>query len=166
MGLRERLPASSARFARFLLAGGFTSLVQLVTTTLLLHVADLPVQPAVAIAYVVTITTHFTLQRFFVFAGQGTFALSPAGQLRRYAAVAAVQYPLTAGLVAVFVWAGLPDLGAVVLTMLLVTPVTFVVMRTKLFHAAAGDEPEPESPYDPGSLAPSAKPPFRSSDRP
>jgi putative flippase GtrA len=150
MALQARLPASTvrfarlarfARFARFLVAGGFTALVQLVTTTLLLHVANLPVQPAVAIAYLVTITTHFTLQRFFVFAGQGTFALSTGGQIRRYAAVAGTQYPLTAALVALFVWLGLPDLGAVVLTMLLVTPTTFILMRTKLFHVAAGDEP-------------------------
>lgn len=138
--LGRSLPPWVARFARFVVAGGFTSLVQLTATAVLLHVVNLPVQPAVALAYLITITTHFTLQRFFVFAGQGEFALSPGAQLRRYAAVAGCQYPLTAGLVALFVALGLPDLGAVVCTMAIVTPMTFFIMRTKLFHAAAGDE--------------------------
>jgi putative flippase GtrA len=133
--------STAGRFLRFLIAGGLTTVVNFGTTALLLKVAGLPVQPSVALAYLVTITTHFTLQRFFVFAGQGAFALTPGAQVRRYLAVAAVQYPLTAGLVALFVAAGLPDLGAVACTQVIVTPVTFVVMRTKLFHAAAGDEP-------------------------
>jgi putative flippase GtrA len=132
------------RFLRFLVAGGLTTVVNFGTTALLLKVAGLPVQAAVALAYVVTITTHFTLQRFFVFAGQGDFALSTGSQVRRYLSVAAVQYPLTAGLVALFVAAGLPDLGAVACTQVIVTPATFVIMRTKLFHAAAGDE-EPDA---------------------
>jgi putative flippase GtrA len=143
------LRSTTGRFLRFLVAGGLTTVVNFASTALLLKVAGLSVQLSVALAYLVTITTHFTLQRFFVFAGQGEFALSTGSQLRRYLTVAAVQYPLTAGLVALFVAAGLPDLGAVACTQLIVTPVTFVVMRTKLFHAAAGDDEAPVGPSVP-----------------
>lgn len=140
-----RSGSTAGRFLRFLAAGGVTAVVNFGTAALLLAIG-LPVQLAVALAYLATITTHFTLQRFFVFAGQGAFALSTASQLRRYLAVAVVQYPLTAGLVALFVAAGLPDLAAVACTQVIVTPVTFVVMRTHLFHVAAGDADAPGEP--------------------
>jgi putative flippase GtrA len=132
--------------ARFLLAGGLVACVNLGSGALLLALG-LPVQAAVAIAYLLAICTHFTLQRTFVFAGAGTFALTLGQQLRRYAAMAAVQYPTTAALAALFVAAGLPDLAAVVATALLVTPVTYFVLRTRLFHLAAGDPP-PDVPID------------------
>jgi putative flippase GtrA len=128
------------RVLRFLLAGGFVAVVNLGTGAVLLA-AGLPVQAAVGIAYAMSICVHFTLQRTFVFAGEGGFALTLSQQLRRYAAMAAVQYPATAGLAALFVTAGLPDLAAVVATALLVTPVTYFVLRTRMFHRAAGDGP-------------------------
>lgn len=137
--LTSSVPPPVQQAGRFLVAGGLGAVVNFGTTALLLDVAGLGVQPAVALAYLVTIATHFTLQRLFVFAGQGEFALSLGAQVRRYAAIAAVQYPLTAGIVALFVAGGLSDLAAVFATAVIVTPVTFVLMRTRLFHAAAGD---------------------------
>jgi putative flippase GtrA len=138
---RASLPPSVERFARFAFAGGFVAVVNLGTSALLIALFGVAVQLAVAIAYVIALTTHFTLQRFFVFAGQGGgFALSFGAQLRRYLAVAAVQYPLTAGLVALFTSAlGIADLVAVVCAAIVVMPVTFFIMRTRLFHAAAAD---------------------------
>ena len=102
------------------------------------------VQLAVAIAYLAGIATHFTLQRLFVFAGEGEFALTLGQQLRRYAVLAAVQYPATAGLVALLIAAGFrtsPRSSAA----LLVMPVTYIMLRTRMFHVAAGDQPPPRA---------------------
>jgi putative flippase GtrA len=134
-----------ARVTRFLMAGGLVACVNLGTGAILLALG-FPVQAAVGIAYGAAICVHFTLQRTFVFAGEGAFALTLNQQLRRYAAMAAVQYPTTAGLAALFVAAGLPDLAAVVATALLVTPLTYFILRTRMFHLAAGDEPPHDAP--------------------
>lgn len=135
----RRLPPSLQRFARYLMAGGVVAFVNLGTGALLIGLG-LEVQLAVLISYLAAVTTHFTLQRLFVFAGQGEFALSLGAQLRRYAALAVVQYPTTAGLTAVFVALGFPDLAALVTAALLVTPVTYLILRTRMFHLAAGDD--------------------------
>jgi putative flippase GtrA len=134
-----RFPGDAGRVLRFVAAGGFVAVVNIGGTAVLYRAVGLPIQASVAIAYLAAITTHFTLQRVFVFAGQAGFALSLGAQVRRYAALAAVQYPLTAGLVAVLTSAGLPGLASVVVAAVIVTPVTFIIMRTRLFHAAAAD---------------------------
>lgn len=138
--LRQRIPPWVERFARYVMAGGVVAVVNLGAGALLLALG-VEVQLAVAIAYAAAVTTHFTLQRLFVFAGQGEFALTLGAQLRRYAVMAAIQYPTTAGLVAGFIALGFPDLAAVVVATLLLIPITFGVLRTRMFHAAAGDEP-------------------------
>jgi len=138
--VRRRLPPSLQRVGRFITAGGFVAIVNLGTGALLLALG-VEVQVAVAIAYLAGITTHFTLQRLFVFAGDGAFALTLGQQLRRYAALAAVQYPATAGLVALLIASGLSNLAAVICAALLVMPVTYVLLRTRMFHVAAGDQP-------------------------
>jgi putative flippase GtrA len=150
--VRSRLPPSLQRIARFITAGGFVAVVNLGTGALLLALG-VEVQLAVAVAYLAAITTHFTLQRLFVFAGEGAFALTLGRQLRRYTAMAAVQYPATAGLVALLVAAGLSNLGAVVCAALLVTPVTYVLLRTRMFHLAAGDQPPRAARPESGSTA-------------
>jgi putative flippase GtrA len=138
--VRRRLPPPLQRVTRYLTAGSFVAVVNLGASALLLAVG-VEVQLTVAIAYLVTITTHFTLQRLFVFAGEGAFALTLSQQLRRYAVMAAVQYPATAGLVALLVAAGLSSLGAVVCAALLITPANYILLRTRMFHVAAGDQP-------------------------
>jgi putative flippase GtrA len=140
------------RVTRYLTAGGFVAVVNLGTGALLLALG-VEVQLAVAIAYLATIIAHFTLQRLFVFAGEGAFALTLGQQLRRYAAMATVQYPATAGLVALLVIAGLSNLGAVVCAALLVAPVTYVLLRTRMFHVAAGDQPPRGARPESGSTA-------------
>jgi putative flippase GtrA len=136
----ERIvPASLRRLVRFAMAGTAVMVVNLATTTLLIAL-DVPVQATVAIAYLTSLVTHFTLQRTFVFAGQGQFALTLGQQMRRYAALAAVQYPTTAALAAIGVAIGLPDLAAAISATILMTPATYFLLRTRMFHAAAGDE--------------------------
>jgi putative flippase GtrA len=138
--VRRRLPPSLQRVTRYLTAGSFVAVVNLGTGAVLLALG-VEVQLTVAIAYLAAITTHFTLQRLFVFAGEGAFALTLGQQLRRYLAMAAVQYPATAGLVALLVAIGFANLAAVVCAALLVTPATYFLLRTRMFHLAAGDEP-------------------------
>lgn len=134
---QRRLPPSLQPILRFVTAGGFVAFVNLGTGALLLALG-VEVQLTVALAYLAGVTTHFTLQRLFVFAGEGEFALTLPQQLRRYAVLAAVQYPATAGLVAVLIAIGCSNLAAVVCAALLVAPVTYVVLRTRMFHVAAG----------------------------
>ena len=150
--MRRRLPPSLRRLTRYLTAGSFVAFVNLGTGALLLALG-VEVQLTVAIAYLAAIITHFTLQRLFVFAGEGEFALTLGQQLRRYLAMAAVQYPATAGLVALLVAVGLGSLGAVVCAALLVTPVTYMLLRTRMFHLAAGDEPPRGTRSERGSTA-------------
>ncbi len=138
--MRRSLPPSLQRVTRYLTVGGFVAALNLGLGALLLALG-VGVQLTVAIAYLAAITTHFILQRVFVFAGDGGFALTLSQQLRRYLAMAAVQYPTTAGLAVLLVALGFPDLAAVVCAALLITPVNYVVLRTRMFHLAAGDEP-------------------------
>jgi putative flippase GtrA len=138
--VRRRLPPSLQRVTRYLTAGGLVAVVNLGSGALLLALG-VEVQLTVAIAYFAAISTHFTLQRVFVFAGEGQFALTLGQQLRRYLAMTAVQYPATAGLVALLIALGFSNLAAVVSAALMVTPVIYVLLRTRMFHLAAGDEP-------------------------
>jgi putative flippase GtrA len=138
--LHRRIPPSLQRPARYVTAGGLVAFVNLGSGALLLALG-VEVQLTVALAYLAAITTHFTLQRVFVFAGEGDFALTLGQQLRRYLAMATVQYPTTAGLVALLIAIGFSNLAAVVTAALAVTPVTYFLLRTRMFHLAAGDEP-------------------------
>ena len=61
--------------ARFLLTGGFVALVYVGTTTLLHEVIGLDFEASLAIGFVATISTHFTLQRLFVWNHSSAFAL-------------------------------------------------------------------------------------------
>ena len=147
----ERLiPPRLQRVARFAIAGSVVMAVNLATTTALILVGT-PVQATVAIAYLVSLVTHFTLQRTFVFAGQGTFALTIGQQMRRYLAMAVVQYPTTALIAAGGVAIGLPDLAAAISATILMTPATYFLLRTRMFHAAAGDDVAPDVPDAPAA---------------
>jgi putative flippase GtrA len=132
------VPATADRFGRFVVAGGVVACVNLGSDAVLIA-AGLPVQLTVAIAYLLAITTHFTLQRVFVFAGRGAYALTIGGQVRRYIAMAAVQYPVTAALAALFVLVGLSDLLSTMAAAVLMSPVTYVLLRTRMFHLADAD---------------------------
>jgi putative flippase GtrA len=126
---------------RYAAAGGSVTVLYLCLTALLLKVG-LPVQLGVALAYLVAVATHFVLQRTFVFGGRSEFALTLGAQARRFAAVALVQYGLTAGLVAILTSADVPDLLAVLITAAIVTPIIFVIARTRLFHGPPARDPD------------------------
>lgn len=88
------------RFAGFVVTGGIAALANLVTRWLLSHVVDYPL--AVALAYLVGMTTAFLLARAFVFGSTGARWHHEFG---RFAIVNAISF-----LVVLAVSVGLADL--------------------------------------------------------
>jgi putative flippase GtrA len=125
---------------RFVLAGAIVFLVYVGTTTFLAEVVGVPFEASLAIGFALAIATHFSLQRLFVWRSATAFALSLHHQLARYAAVAGLQYGLTAAITAT-----LPqDFGVspevvYLPTVLLLSAVNFLVLRSRVFHVA--DDP-------------------------
>ena len=147
LAARERLAAAVAwirspdlgvigQGMRFALAGVTTAVVSLVTTITLAEGVGLPFEAAFAIGYAIAVMTHFTLQRVFVWMHREAFALPIHLQLVRYVPIALSNYGVVAlaiailprllGVAALFVY-----LGAT----LVVTLVSFLLFRTRVFHA-------------------------------
>jgi putative flippase GtrA len=128
---------------RFVLSGGLVALVYVTTTTVLHDLFDLPFELALAIGYVLSAVSHYTLQRLFVWRHAERFALRAHRQLVRYVCVSGSQYGLT-----VLATARLPGLlnvpveAVYLTTVLTLAVVNFVIFRSQVFHAgpARGDE--------------------------
>ena len=86
---------------RFALAGVTTAVVSLVTTITLAEGVGLAFEAAFAIGYAVAVTTHFTLQRVFVWMHREAFALPIHLQLVRYVPIALGNYGVVAVAIAV-----------------------------------------------------------------
>ena len=132
--------ALQAQGLRFVIAGGVVALASLGTTIGLAGPARVPFQVALAVAVVVALTLHFTLQRFFVWRSSEAFALRLHQQLWRYLAVAAAQYGLTAAITAT-----VPDLLGVSVTPVYIVTLGFVgllnfLIFRRIFHAFRGDD--------------------------
>jgi putative flippase GtrA len=123
------LSSFRAEGPRFLLAGAFITVLYLaVVTTLRLLGAPWPL--AIGVGYAVATSTHFVLHRRFVFARPEGFTLSLRQQLPRFVLFVLCQYLATTAAMAllpdsVFVFFGVAAC---------VTVVSFVVLRTRLFH--------------------------------
>jgi putative flippase GtrA len=123
------------RVVRFAIAGGTVAGVYLLVTLLLAKVAGLPFQAALAIGFATALSTHFTLQRLFVWVHQEEFALPLRAQAGRYLAISLAQYGITAAATGL-----LPDALDVsteivyIATTGLVTVVSFTLFRTRVFH--------------------------------
>jgi putative flippase GtrA len=132
--LTQRLPNVWVMI-RFLLAAGTVTVVHLslVTTMVLL---GLSIQPALAIAYVVSLIIHFTLNRQWVFASDDGYAFHLNAQGTRYISVAIVSYGLNAiGLAVLPALLGIPELAAFFLLTFGVGCVSFFVLRRWIFRA-------------------------------
>ncbi len=131
----RRSAAGHHQLLRFATAGGLVALVYLGLGVALSGPLGVPIQVAIPIAYVVAVSLHYSLQRWFVFAHADAFALGGRAQLRRYVAVGAGQYALQA-----LATSFLPDvLGVseqvVFVAVAVLTPiVSFVVLRAAVFH--------------------------------
>jgi putative flippase GtrA len=122
---------------RFAIAGGIVWCVYVVATLGFSHVAGLPFQAALALGFAVAVSTHFALQRMFVWIHREEFALPFERQVGRYLIVAGVQYGLTALVTSTVPDAlGVPTDVVYLATAVCITAGNFVILRTRVFHAA------------------------------
>lgn len=121
--------------ARYGLAGATVTLVYLLTTSALAGLAHLRFQAALAIGFCTALSVHFTLQRRFVWAGRGEFALALPRQALRYLATAATQYGATAAGTALLPsLLGVPVEGVYLVLAVVLATINFVVFRQLVFH--------------------------------
>jgi putative flippase GtrA len=124
-----------AQGGRFLLAGGFITVLYLSLTTLLRTVFGAPWWLAIAVGYIVATSTHFVLHRRFVFRREEGFQLTMRQQLPRFVAVVFCQYLVTTAAMAVLPGLlGLPSLLVFFGVAATVTLASFMILRTRLFH--------------------------------
>jgi NDP-sugar pyrophosphorylase family protein/putative flippase GtrA len=132
---RVRRPEVVDQGKRFVLAGATVALVYLLATTLLSSAAHLRFQLALLIGFCTGLVVHFTLQRTFVWVGQGEFALPVRWQAARYLTMAGVQYGLTAAATSLLpALLGVPVEGVYLATAFVLTAINFVVFRHVIFH--------------------------------
>jgi putative flippase GtrA len=137
LALHMRSPESGplGQGVRYATAGAVVAVVYVLTTLFLASVAGLPFQVALVIGYGVAVTTHFLAQRHFVWADAHAFALPVGRQVRRYLTITLAQYGLTALSTAVLPSAlGLPTNIVYVATVVCVTGVAFLLLRSRVFH--------------------------------
>jgi putative flippase GtrA len=137
---RTRVPAPIAAFLtaetlRYVIGGSFTTIVYVGMTLTLARVVEAPIQLAIPISYATALLLHFLLQRNFVFQREDGFALERGHQLRRYLTTAATQYSLAALSTAILPGVlGLHEQVVYVVTALTLAAVTFLILRTHVFH--------------------------------
>lgn len=121
---------------RWALAGAIVTGVYAGLTLLLAGPLGLHIQGAIPIAYVSAVALHFSLQRWFVFRSSRSFALAVHHQIGRYVAIGACQYALTAAGTAILPpQLGVSDEAAYLLTLVTVSGATFLILRSRVFHA-------------------------------
>ena len=126
-----RLPVETLRFE---IAGGTVAGLY-IAVPLVLNGFGVKIEIAIAIAYLLAVSLHFTLQRYFVFRHVETFALSVRQQIGRYVVVGAVQYPTTAAATALLPGAiGVSQRAAFVGWTLVISSSTFLIFRRHVFH--------------------------------
>ncbi|MGO9958245.1 MAG: GtrA family protein [Solirubrobacteraceae bacterium] len=129
---------SAAQGLRFAASGAFVALVYVAITSLLAEVVGIPFEMALAIGFGAAITTHFTLQRVFVWRHADGFALSVQHQLVRYLLLAGVQYGATAAATATLPHLlGAPTEDVYLATAALLSAASFLIFRTSVFHSVA-----------------------------
>lgn len=129
----RRLPPRAV-IARFALTGGSVAAVHFGLVSLL-FVLDVPIQVGLALAYVVALATHFTLNRQWVFAHDAGYELRLSGQGMRYLLVAGLSYTVTAAGVAVLPDAlGVHELIAFFLTTAAMACVSFLLLHLWIFR--------------------------------
>jgi putative flippase GtrA len=121
---------------RYAIAGAFVAVVYILTTLCLSNVVGLHFQLALAIGFLTAVTTHFFAQRYFVWRLGSDYALSAARQATLYVPITIGQYAFTALTTSVLPSAlGVPTDAVYLVTAACVTLATFVLLRTRVFHA-------------------------------
>jgi putative flippase GtrA len=122
---------------RFAISGGLVAGVNLGVTTLLGEGIGINFDIAITCGFLIAISLHFTLQRFFVWDRSRNFALPLRHQLGRYLVVAGIQYgATTGGTAAVKGLLGVPQEVAYLSVALAVTLSNFFLLRSRVFHPA------------------------------
>lgn len=125
----------SGQGLRFAISGGLVAAVNVTVTTVLHAGFAVRFEIALAIAFLVSIAIHFTLQRLFVWRHYQRFALPAHRQAVRYLCLCCGQYGLTA-----LSTSQLPSLLSVpveavyLMTIVTVAALNFVVFRGRIFH--------------------------------
>jgi putative flippase GtrA len=131
---------------RYGMTGVIVAMVYIGTPVVLNGLAGLPIQAVIPIAYVLAVSLHFTLQRYFVFRHVDEFALTKRQQIGRYISIGAVQYPTTAVATALIPHViGISARAAYVLVVLTMSFAVFLVLRTHIFHPTEIAEPMPSA---------------------
>jgi putative flippase GtrA len=122
---------------RFGASGALTAVTYLGGTLLLSGPLGISLQIAILVAYALSLCLHFTLQRYVVFRDHDRFELELHRQAGRYLAVAGAQYAFTATVIAVVPGLLHVDERVVyVVTALFAATVSFVLLRTRVFHGS------------------------------
>lgn len=125
-----------AQGLRYAIVGGVVAAIYIVTTTVLAEFVGLPFQLALAIGFGAAIAAHFTLHRLFVWVHDGAFALALHEQAGRYLIIVSVQYAVTAASTGLLPAAlGIPVAVVYGATVVLVTAVSFLILRNRIFHS-------------------------------
>lgn len=111
---------------RFCVVGGSGYIVNLMVYTLLLKVLDAHYIPAAVGAFVVAWSNNFFLNRHWTFKRS---RLSVWSQAARYLTVSLAALGLNLGILWLLVEAGLHEIAAQALAIILVTPVSFLLTR-------------------------------------
>jgi putative flippase GtrA len=128
------------QLARFGVTGALVFAVYTGGTLLLSGPLGVPIALAIAIALALALVLNFTMQRFFVFHDHDSFALDMKAQFSRYALATAVNYAITTAIVATVPAAtGLSQELVFVLTAMVMSLVTFTVIRGWIFHLPTHD---------------------------
>jgi putative flippase GtrA len=131
-----RLDHIGAQAVRFAITGVVVATVYIAVTTFLSQASHIQFQIALAIGWCIGMSVHFTLQRTFVWAREGRFALPFGRQVRRYLLVAGSQLGLTAASTAMLPSVlGLPVEAVYLATAAALTSLNFVAFRHGVFHA-------------------------------
>ncbi len=131
-----RLDHIGAQAVRFAITGVVVATVYITVTTFLSQASHLQFQIALAIGWCIGMSVHFTLQRTFVWASDGRFALPFVHQVRRYLLMTGSQLGLTAASTALLPSAlGLPVEVVYLATAAALTSLNFIAFRYGVFHA-------------------------------
>jgi putative flippase GtrA len=119
-----------AQFARYLIIGSTVFLIDLGSFQLLVH-EHMQLVAAVVVSYVLGISTHFALNKYWNFR---VFERSTANQARTYLVIALAQLPIAVAIVEAGVhYAKLPPIDAKILAILLNVPLSFAAHKYLTF---------------------------------
>lgn len=124
-----------AQGIRFLASGGVVALVYVAVTSLLSAGLGLPFELALAVGFLTAISTHFTLQRLFVWRHADGFALPVKHQAGRYLALAGAQYGITVAATALLPRAlGVETEIVYLVVAACLSVLSFIAFRVMVFH--------------------------------